>query len=208
MTTGDKIKALRKQNDLTLSELAKRIGSSPSAVKKWEDGYIKNIKAPTLLKIAKALGTTPGALLADWEEPDYSLANNTFSIPAQKQVPILGSIACGEPILAEENIEGFAPVPASDNVDFALRCRGYSMVNARILDGDIVYIRSQPTVENGEIAAVLIDDEATLKRVYILPDRIELRPENPTFPILIFEGEERNSVRILGKAVSFLGRIA
>lgn len=81
------------------------------------------------------------------------------------------------------------------------------MINARIFDGDIVYIRQQPDVENGEIAAVLIGDEATLKKVYKYPNRIELRAENPTMKPLEYEGEEINNVRILGKAVYFISKV-
>ena len=81
------------------------------------------------------------------------------------------------------------------------------MINARIFDGDIVYIRQQPDVENGEIAAVLIDGEATLKRVFKHKESLELRAENPTFPPMYFEGTELNGIRILGKAVAFLSSV-
>lgn len=206
MTVGDRIRALRIQNNLTLAELGKRIGSTPSAVKKWEDGDIANVKASTLKKIADALGTTPGYLM-DWGDA-VPWADSILSVPETKQVPVIGTIACGTPILAEENLEGYATINKDSDVDFALRCKGYSMVGARIYDGDIVYIRQQPVVENGEIAAVLIDDEATLKRVYVSPDKIELRAENPAFPSMVFEGNDRSKVRILGKAILFVGKIA
>ena len=89
------------------------------------------------------------------------------------------------------------------NADFCLKAKGDSMINARIFDGDIVFIRQQPTVNNGEIAAVIIDNEATLKRVYLYDNRLELRPENPTYPVLNYEGEQLDSIRIIGKAVAF-----
>lgn len=133
--------------------------------------------------------------------------DNIIPMPDTKPVPIIGTIACGEPILAEENIEAFINMPKDARGSFALRCKGDSMINARIFDGDIVFIRQQPDVENGEIAAVLIDNEATLKRVYKYPDRIELRAENPTFPVLNYEGNELQNIRILGKAVGFLSTI-
>jgi repressor LexA len=132
---------------------------------------------------------------------------NLEPLPKMKKVPLLGTIACGEPILAEENIEDFINMPVQVKGTFALRCKGDSMINARIFDGDIVYIRQQPDVENGEIAAVLIDNEATLKRVYKYENRIELRPENPTFKVMNFENEELNNIRILGKAVGFFSKV-
>lgn len=138
---------------------------------------------------------------------DYATVDNIITMPQMKKVPLLGTIACGEPILAEENIEAFINMPAEATGTFALRCKGDSMINARIFDGDIVYIREQPDVENGEIAAVLIENEATLKKVYKYPNRIELRAENPTMKTMEFEGEEMNNVRIIGKAVYFLSPV-
>ncbi len=133
--------------------------------------------------------------------------NNLTPIPNMKKVPLIGTIACGEPILAEENIETYVNMPDIVKGTFALRCKGDSMINARIFDGDIVFIRQQPDVENGEIAAVLIGDEATLKRVYKYENRIELRSENPTFPTLNYEGDRLQDICIMGKAVGFLSTI-
>lgn len=143
------------------------------------------------------------------EQDKRNLLNvqNIEPLPKMKKVPLLGTIACGEPILAEENIEDYLNMPETVNGTFALRCKGDSMINARIFDGDIVYIREQPDVENGEIAAILIDNEATLKRVYKYENRIELRPENPTFKVMNFENEELNNIRILGKAVGFFSKV-
>ena len=107
-------------------------------------------------------------------------------------------------LLAFENRDGEVEVNDDTRADFALRCAGDSMINARIFNGNLVFIRRQDDVENGEIAAVIIGDEATLKRVYKYPNRLELRPENPTFPVLNFEGTRLNEVRIVGKAVAFL----
>lgn len=122
-------------------------------------------------------------------------------------IPLLGEIACGQPILAEENYSEVVPVPDYVHADFALRCRGDSMVGARILDGDIVYIRQQPDVEDGEIAAVLIGDEATLKRVYKIPGRLQLRPENPSYPVMEYANSDLDQVRILGRAVYFVSGV-
>ena len=118
-------------------------------------------------------------------------------------VPVVGTVAAGQPILAEENIEDYIKLDKDIPADFALRCKGDSMINDRIFDGDIVYIRQQPDVENGEIAAVLIDNEATLKRVYKYPHRIELRAANPTIQPFEYSEDEMKTVRILGKAVAF-----
>lgn len=120
-----------------------------------------------------------------------------------KKFPMLGEIACGEPITANREYETFVESNASLNADFCLTAKGDSMINARIFDGDVVFIKEQPTVNNGEIAAVLIDNDVTLKRVYLYPNRMELRPENPTYPVLNYEGEQLDNVRILGKAVAF-----
>lgn len=205
MEIGQRIHALRVENGLTLQELADKIGVSASTVHKWETGYIENVRADKIQKLAKALGVT-GADIMGWViEPDTPTFKDAGHVA--KQIPILGRIACGEPILAEENLEGFALIDSRMHADFALRCAGDSMINARIFDGDIVFIRQQPDVENGEIAAVLIGNEATLKRVYKYPRRIELRPENPLFPVLQFEDEEMSSIQILGKAVAFLGAV-
>ena len=129
-----------------------------------------------------------------------------------RTVPLIGTIACGTPILANENVEMDIPLPDNIMADFCLQCKGDSMINARIFDGDVVFIRQQPTVENGQIAAVLIDDtadvaEATLKRVYIYEDKIMLVAENAQYPPMSFDKEQMNSVRIIGKAVAFLSGI-
>lgn len=121
-------------------------------------------------------------------------------LPPMTVVPRVGTIACGEPILAEQNIEDYDKVPADWRANFTLVCEGDSMLPC-IQNGDVVAIRRQPTVENGDIAAVRIGDEATLKHVYLHADYIELRPENPAFPSIIRRRDEMNDVHIEGKAV-------
>lgn len=145
-----------------------------------------------------------GYLNGEYDD-DFSAYSNIIPIPAVRRIPLLGDIACGDPILAIDNSDESVTVPETLHADFALRCKGDSMVNARILDGDIVYIQRQDDVDNGEIAAVIIDDEATLKRVY-KDDRHEqltLMPENPAYPPLVYRGEELNNIRIIGKVVGF-----
>lgn len=122
-----------------------------------------------------------------------------------KKYPLLGEIACGKPIYCQEDRESYALSGAAINADFCLKCKGDSMINARIYDGDIVFIREQEEVENGEIAAVIIDDEATLKRVYYYPEQgmVILKAENPRYADIILQKDALNTVRILGKAVAF-----
>ena len=130
--------------------------------------------------------------------------DNVFPITTQK-LPLLGDIACGEPRFANENRESYAVVGTNVHADFCLKAHGDSMINARIFDGDIVFIRRQSTVENGDIAAVIIGDEATLKRVFFYKDsgKLLLNPENPNYEPLMYVGEEINNIKILGKAVAF-----
>ena len=134
-------------------------------------------------------------------------AKNIIPMPNMNKVPLVGSIACGAPILAEEHIEDYVDIPRHIPADFALTCKGDSMINARIFDGDIVYIKQQETVESGEIAAVLIDGEATLKRVRLFDDQVVLEPENPMYKPFVYWGEEMNDVRILGKAIAFTSAV-
>lgn len=140
-----------------------------------------------------------------WEEQEE--IKNLTKIPKMESIPILGTIACGEPILAEENIEGYFNMEKDLKADFCLYCKGDSMINARIYDGDLVFIKKQPDVEDGEIAAVLIDNEATLKRVYKVPGRIILRAENPTFKPIELKEEDMKDIRIIGKAVGFCSKL-
>ena len=125
-------------------------------------------------------------------------------LPKMKKVPLIGAIACGDPITALQNREGEVDAPEDMRCDFALKCHGDSMTGAGIHDGDTVFIRIQPEVENGEIAAVRIGEEATLKRVYLHTDYIELRPENSAFESIIRRKEDMHDVQIEGKAVGWL----
>lgn len=124
-------------------------------------------------------------------------------MPKMKKVPLIGAIACGDPITALQNREGDVDVPEDVRCDFALKCHGDSMVGAGIHDGDVVYIHIQPEVENGEIAAVRIGDEATLKRVYYSGDTLTLMPANAAFAPMVYTGETLNEVHIEGKAVGY-----
>lgn len=165
-----------------------------------------------LIVLAKALRVTEPWLMGyDVPETKESIFSNSniIPLPETKDIPLIGDIACGEPILAEENIEDYVKLDKTINAEFALRCKGDSMTGARIRNGDIVYIHQQEDVENGEIAAVLIGNEATLKKVYKYPEKnmLVLKPANPEYEDFIFTGEELEEIRILGKAVAFLSSI-
>lgn len=203
MTTGERMKKRRKEIGFSAEKVAERLGVSPATIYRYEKGDIEKVPVDSLAELAKILQTTP-AYLMGWEEqptPAPSPIPPGFSpMPEMVQVPLIGTIACGTPITAEQNIEQMVCVPSRWHATFTLTCKGQSM-EPRIHDGDLVAIRSQAEVENGEIAAVRIGEEATLKRVYLHPSFIELRPENPAFESIILSREEMNSVTIEGKAI-------
>lgn len=209
MTKGERIRDRRKALKLTQTDLAKALGTTKQNIYKYEMGIVSNIPSDKIEALSRVLQVSPGYLMGWGLEPDGSMPDNLTAIPAMKKVPLVGTIACGQPILATEHKGEFADMPPQVNADFALRCKGDSMVNARIFDGDTVYIKAQPLVENGEIAAVIIQDEATLKRVYYTPgaDRITLRACNPMYPDMEFSGAELERIQILGKAVAFTSQI-
>lgn len=199
-----KLRELRKAQGMTMKQLGAMVGVSESAISQYETGK-RNADYKLLLQFAKIFGVSIEYLLTGEESPTF--AANIYVLPKTKKVPRLGIIACGEPILAVENIEDYDAMPLEIAADFTLICKGNSMINARIFDGDIVYIRKQDTVENGEIAAVLINDEATLKRVRKFEDHIVLEPANPMFEPLVYWRENMNEVRIIGKAVAFTSQV-
>lgn len=205
MNIGDIMRTRRQELGLTLEEVGDYVGVGKSTVRKWENGDIENMKRDKIALLSKILKLSPLTFITG--EVEYGTPDNIIPLPKMKKIPLLGTIACGEPILAAENIEALINADENLNADFALRCKGDSMINARIFDGDIVYIREQPDVEDGEISAVLIGEEATLKRVYKYPSKVVLRPENPLYDDMIYSKEEMNEVRILGKAVAFLSAV-
>lgn len=205
MTIGERIKTKRLENHYTLEALAKFAHTSKQTIHRYENGIISNIPSDKIELIAKALNTTP-AYLMGWEDEtaeNIYQYENIIPLPKTKKIPLLGTIACGEPITAVENIECDIELPENIKADFALRCKGDSMTDAHIYNGDIVYIRQQPIVDNGDIAAVLIGDEATLKRVYIKQSSVTLMPCNPSYEPLIYSGAELDEIKIIGKAVGF-----
>lgn len=202
MTKGERIKLKREQRGISQNELALKINVSKQNMYKYENDIITNIPSDKIELIAKALNVSPAYIMGWEDEPDIYSYDNIAPMKTQK-VRMLGEIACGQPIYCNEDYETFIETSADIKADFCLTARGDSMINARIFDGDIVFIREQPIVENGEIAAVIVNDEATLKRVYIKPDKVILRPENPMYDDIVYEKERMNEVRILGKAVAF-----
>ena len=207
---SERLRQLRTARDMSQMDFAKIIGMSKSSINMYERGE-REPGLETLEKIADffnvdmdyLLGKTDVVNKAMWD----SMPSNIFPMPEMRKIPLLGRIACGAPILAEEHIEEYIDIPKNIHADFALTCQGDSMINARIFDGDIVYIRQQDTVESGEIAAVLIDNDATLKRIRIYDDHISLEPENPQYRPIVLWGEEMNTVRILGKAIAFTSAV-
>ncbi len=188
---------------MTLEALADLVGTSRQTIHRYETGAISNIPPEKVELLAAALGTTPSALMGWSEKSRAGRSNSSYSQP--KRIPLLGEIACGEPIFALESYDNHMYVDPSLDADFCLTAHGDSMIGARIFDGDTVFIRSQSSVDNGEIAAVIINDEATLKRVYFYPDegKFILTPENPKYAPLVYMNDELDSIKIIGKAIAF-----
>lgn len=193
-----KLSKLLDDRGLTQAELAGIMGVAASSVSAWCSGD----KMPRMDKvewIAQYFNVMKTELLED-----VSLPGNVVLIPKMKKVPLIGQIACGTPILAEENITDYIDLPGHIRADYALTCKGDSMINAGIRDGDIVYIRKQETVENGQIAAVLVgDDEATLKRFYLVDGKVTLNAENPAYLPMVYVGKEIEAVHVIGLAIAF-----
>lgn len=209
------LKSRRMELGLTLLDVAKAVGVSEATISRYENGNIKSMKNDRIEKYAKILMVNPTALIES-EFPDEppsaeELAEKFSNIkPVKlKKFPLLGNIACGKPIFADEDKESCIMADMDINADFCLTAQGDSMINARIYDGDIVFIKEMPIVDNGEIAAVIIDDEATLKRVYYYHEKgkLILSPENPKYEPFVYVGEELNNIRILGKAVYFMSAL-
>lgn len=218
MELRDIVAAFMRDHNLSQREFARVCGVSNSSISLLLKGSNPKTGEPikqtidTLKKLAAGMCMSfhELALIADDIDIDLSgdaLPSNIQSMPSFRKVPRLGAIACGDPILAEENLDGYDDVPDYIAADFTLVCHGDSMIGARIYDGDIVCLRQQPTVPSGSIAAVLIDDEATLKRVLIYPDHVVLQPENPNHKPRSFWDEDMNRVRILGLATHFISAV-
>src|SRR5690625_4362252 len=193
-TVGERIKDRRKQLGLSPDRIAAYLGRDRSTYFRYEGNEIKSLPSKVLNSLAEILGVSE----------HYLLSGEKQSV---RKLPIIGDIAAGEPIFASENHEDHMEVDSSIDADFILRVSGDSMIDARICDGDLVFVRVQPAVENGEIAAVLIDDSATLKRVYRSDDGVILKAENSSYAPMLFTKQDFLTVRVLGKAVMFQSKI-
>ena len=212
---GKIIESRRKELGLTLEEVGNAVGVGKSTVKKWETGYISNMRRDRINALAKILQLNPNVLIDEKSEPTpaddlselYEKYPNIKPIKKIK-IPMLGKIACGEPTFADEGHETYIETDGHINADFCLTCSGDSMI-PKIESGDIVFIRKQEIVDDGQIAAVLIEDEATLKRVYYdkANNILQLIAENPRYKPLVYSGPELDQIHILGLAVSLYRRM-
>lgn len=196
---------------ITQTELSKRTNINKSSISTYLKGEYK-AKQDKVDLLANALNVSPVWLMG-YDIPmqrdlSFDLSTLTNYVPiAKKKIPLLGEIAAGQPIYADEHIEEFLPVDDKLHADFALKIKGDSMINAQINDGDIVFIRQQSDVDDGQIAAVLINDSATLKRIYHMNGFLQLNAENPAYKPIICSPETCDTCRILGLAVAVLGKI-
>ena len=209
MTIGERIKLHREKANLTQDELAKQLNTTKQTIYKYENNVVTNIPSDKIEKMAELFGVNPGYLMG-WSDIPNSPENeakqfdNIFPVSIKK-FPLLGEIACGEPIFVNEDRESYVLSGTDINADFCLKAKGDSMIGARIFDGDVVFIKKTEIVENGEIAAIVIDDEVLLKRFYYFPDEslLTLQSENPKYPPKNYTNEQLNHIRVLGKAVAF-----
>lgn len=211
MTFADKLKEARQKANLSQAELAEKLGLNLRTYGSYERGE-RDVSTALLRQICQTLQVSSDELLSNYEASTAEMLSAKYDNirPVTfKRFPMLGEIACGEPIFADEDREHCVMVDMDIQADFCLTAKGDSMVNARINDGDIVFIKEMPIVENGEIAAVIIGDEATLKRVYYYKEqnKLVLNPENPRYEPLVYLNDELNLIRILGKAVYFMSAL-
>ena len=217
MTLGDVISTYRKEHGLSMEKFGELAGMSKAYVSMLERNRTQRGDEPSpsfemYRNVAKAMNVDVDELIrtvdgkVSFESPSYELPSNIIRRPfSRPTVPVVGQIACGTPILAEENIDGYVELPEQIRADYALVCKGDSMINAGIRDGDVVYIRQQDSVENGQIAAVMVNDgEATLKRFYRDGSTVSLIAENSAIPPMVFSGEEINRLRVIGLSVAYV----
>ena len=212
-TLGERLKIALKSKNMRQSVLAYRIGVDRSYITNYISGKYAP-KAETLEKMAEVLGVS-AAWLDGYDVPMFGNGNNIdFSeyglrTIVTKRFPMLGEIACGEPIFADEEHESYIDAAATIDADFCLTAKGDSMIDARIKNGDVVFIKKSPIVQNGEIAAVIIDGEATLKKWFYYPDKqkLVLNPANQSYEPLVYTGSELDTIVCLGKAVCFMSNL-
>jgi len=198
----NRLKELRKEKGVRQVDVAKEMNVSQNTLSYWEQGKFRPTQ-DKLIELSKYYDVTIDYLIGNSDNArKLSHPDNVFKIE-KVSIPLIGTIAAGGPILASEEFQAYVVAGSGVQADFCLKVKGDSMINARIYDGDIVFIKEQSDVNNGEIAAVLIGDEATLKRVYKDENQVSLVAENANYQPLVYRGEEINELRILGKAVAF-----
>ena len=196
----ERLKQLRKEKGFTQQQVADSLGLQRELYVRYENGS-RRPPIDNLVALADYFDVSMDDLVGrEWD--DHTMPFGLSPLPEMQSVPLIGDIACGTPITAEENLDGYVNVPVDVVCHFALRCKGDSMA-PRVQEGDLVYIRQQPDVEEGQIAAVLIDNEVTLKHVYHIPNGVSLVAENPTYPPIIYTGDACNEIWILGLAVAY-----
>ena len=210
---GKRIRFQRESLRITQEELAKKLGyKNKSSIAKIEIGE-NDIPQSKVVAFANALNTTVAYLMglvdnanssSDYIDDLVSKHPDIHRIE-KRSFPMLGTVACGKPIMADQQYDSFILADADIDADYCLTASGDSMINARIFDGDIVFVKKQDMVDNGDIAVVIIDDDVTLKRVFYYPETqtLRLQAENPQYKPFVFTGEELEHVHILGKAVFF-----
>ena len=208
-TFKDRLQKAMSLREMRAADLARDTGLSKARISQYTNG-IYEPKQKALCQIAKALHVNELWLMGNdvpmEQNPMFATPDFPGIFPLEsRRFPMLGEIACGKPMMAYEDLESYVISGTDLHADFCLRARGDSMIGARIMDGDIVFIRSADMVPNGEIAAVVIDNEATLKRVYYYPEeqKLILTPENPKYPPLVYIGNQLAEIRILGQAIAF-----
>lgn len=207
MDMGDKIKQLRLERGMTLEQLGDAVGVGKSTVRKWENGIIANMRRDKIEKIANALHVSPGYLMG-WEDLEPETLAGLRPIKPVR-LPVLGSVSCGELKYASEDFEGYVDADQDVDADFCLIAKGDSMINIGVYDGTVVFVRRQDTVDNGDVAVVIYEDDATLKRVFYYPEQnlLVLHAENPRYKDITFVGPQLDAVRIIGRAIMYQNRI-
>ncbi len=203
---GMRIRMFRKKKKIGMEELSCLLGVSRQTVFRYETGAITNIPRDKIRHMAAIFEVSEAVLLGFAAE---ELVYDGVMPAPSRAVPMLGDIACGTPLYADEDRAAFHYVGENTDVNFCLRAKGDSMTGAHIHDGDIVFVHAQESVDNGDIGVVVIHDEATLKRIYYYPEseKLVLMPENTKYEPIVFIGNELDGVKIIGKAVAFQSTI-
>ena len=196
MYLAKNLKYLRLKNGLSQDYIADKLGyKSYTTIQKWEMGT-----SEPSISILKQLSKLYNIDMDSMYTKDLEFGSDEEKRKFES-IPLIGTIAAGLPLLAEENIEDYFNIDTSIKADFALKIKGDSMVGAGIFQGDIVFIHKQDCLENGEIGAILIEDSATLKKFYKENDTIILQAENDMYKPMVFTN---GNIRILGKLVAVL----